>query len=67
VQNGRITLALGQLSDSVPSFVRTALRDQLARGITIPELPFGAQLTGISIVDNSVVLTAAAKELKFSA
>jgi hypothetical protein len=66
IQNGRIVLALGRLADSIPSFVRTALRNQLARGITVPELPFGAQLTGISIVDNSVVLTAAAKELKLS-
>jgi hypothetical protein len=67
VTEGRVVLALGQLSDAIPSYVRDAVRSQLARGITVPELPFGAQLTGISVVGESVVLTAAAKDLKFGA
>ncbi|MEU8223561.1 DUF2993 domain-containing protein [Kribbella sp. NPDC048915] len=67
VQQGRIMLALGELSGRIPSAVRDVLRSQLSRGISLPELPFGAQLTGISVVDNSVVVTAAAKDLKFGA
>ncbi|NIK56814.1 DUF2993 domain-containing protein [Kribbella shirazensis] len=67
VMEGRVVLALGELSSSIPSYVRNAVKSQLARGITVPELPFGAQLTGISVVDNSVALTAAVKDLKFDA
>jgi hypothetical protein len=67
VQDGRIALAVDQLSSSIPSVLRNALRNQLARGITIPELPFGAQLTGVTVVDNSIVLTATAKGLTFAA
>ncbi|WP_350281234.1 DUF2993 domain-containing protein [Kribbella sp. HUAS MG21] len=67
IVEGRVVLALGQLSGSIPSYVQDAVRSQLARGITVPELPFGAQLTGISVVGNSVVLTAAARDLKFGA
>ena len=66
VTDGRVALALGQMSDSIPSYVQDAIRSQLATGITLPELPFGAQLTGIRVVDNSVVVTAAAKDLKFN-
>lgn len=67
VQQGKVMLGLGELSDSIPSYVREAVQSQLAQGVTLPELPFGAQLTGISVVDNSVVLTAAVKDLKFNA
>ncbi|MET9271241.1 DUF2993 domain-containing protein [Kribbella sp. NPDC003557] len=67
VQQGKVMLGLGELSDSIPSYVREAVQNQLAQGVTLPELPFGAQLTGISVVDNSVVLTAAVKDLKFNA
>jgi hypothetical protein len=67
VQQGKVMLGLGELSDSIPSYVREAVQSQLAQGVTLPELPFGAQLTGISVVDNSVVLTAAVKDLKFTA
>lgn len=67
VQDGRVALTLGQMSDSIPSYVQNAIRSQLASGITLPELPFGAQLTGISVVDNSVILTAVVKDLKFNA
>lgn len=66
VQGDKIALQIGQLSDSVPQAVQTAMRSELARGITIPELPFGAQLTGISVEDNSAILTATVKDLKFS-
>jgi hypothetical protein len=67
VKDGRVALTLGQLSDSIPSYVQDAIRSQLATGITLPELPFGAQLTGINVEDNSVIVTAAAKDLKFNA
>jgi hypothetical protein len=67
VKDGRIALAVGQLSDSVPSVVRAAIRSELARGVTVPALPFGAQLTGISVEDSSVILTAAVQNLKFNA
>ncbi|MET9318162.1 DUF2993 domain-containing protein [Kribbella sp. NPDC003505] len=67
VKDGRVALTLGKLADSIPAPVQDAIRSQLAGGITVPELPFGAQLTGISVVDNSVVLTAVVKDLKFNA
>jgi hypothetical protein len=66
VSKGRIVLAVEQLSDSIPSFVRSAVKNQLARGIAIPKLPFGAQLDRVSVEGSSLVLTASAADLKFN-
>ena len=67
VQKGRIMLAVDQLTDSIPSIVRNAIGSQLSRGITIPELPFGAQLDQVGVEGSSVVLTASVVDLKFAA
>ncbi|TDW15796.1 LmeA family phospholipid-binding protein [Kribbella kalugense] len=66
ISNGRMALAVDQLPDGIPAVLRTALQNRLADGIEIPKLPFGAQVTGVSIEDNSVVLTAAVQDLKFN-
>ncbi|MEU4191350.1 DUF2993 domain-containing protein [Kribbella sp. NPDC026611] len=66
VSKGRIVLVVDQLSDSIPSFIRSAVKNQLARGIVIPKLPFGAQLDQVSVEGSSVLLTASAADLKFN-
>jgi hypothetical protein len=66
ISNGRLVLAADQVSDKVPSFLRTMLKSQLARGITIPELPFGAQIDHVGVEGNSVVLTASVDNLKLA-
>ena len=67
VEKGRIVLAVDQLSDSVPSFVRNAVRNQLSRAITLPKLPYGATLKQVSVEGSSIVLSATAADLKFAA
>jgi hypothetical protein len=67
VENGRLVLAVDQLSDAVPSFIRNAVRNQLSRAITLPKLPYGATLKQVSVEGNSVVLTATAADLEFTA
>ena len=66
VQKGRIVLAVDELSDTVPSFVRNTVKSQLARGITIPRLPFGAKLNQIGVDGSSIVLTASVADLKLA-
>jgi hypothetical protein len=67
VQNGRIVLAVDQLPDAVPSFLRDAVRNQFSRAITLPKLPYGATLEQVSVEGSSIVLTATAADLKFAA
>ncbi|MGW7682002.1 LmeA family phospholipid-binding protein [Kribbella sp. NPDC054772] len=67
IQNGKIAVDVSQLSTTLPSVLRNALKNQLAQGITIPPLPFGAQLSGVSVVGGAVVLTATASGLNFNA
>ena len=62
-QNGRIRLAVGELPSEVPSVVRNAINSALARGIQIPELPFGASLKEIAVDGNAVLLTATASNI----
>ncbi|WP_380108608.1 DUF2993 domain-containing protein [Kribbella qitaiheensis] len=62
-QNGRIRLAVGDLPSTVPSVVRNAINNLLARGIEIPELPFGATLKEITVDGQSVLLTATASDI----
>ena len=66
ISNGRLALSVDQLPDGIPAVLRTALQNRLADGIEIPKLPFGAQVTGVNVQDNSVILTAAVQDLKFN-
>ncbi|GAA3148904.1 hypothetical protein JOF29_001113 [Kribbella aluminosa] len=66
IQNGKISLTLGQLSSSIPSAIANGLKNQLANGIQLPQLPYNAQLTQVSIQDNAVVLSATVKDLTFT-
>jgi len=66
IQKGRIVLAVDQLSDSVPSFIQSAVKSRLSRGIALPKLPFGATVTQIAVDDTSLVLTATAPNLKIA-
>jgi hypothetical protein len=66
VQKGRIVLAVEQLSDAIPSFIRNAVKNQLSRGIALPKLPYGATLTQVSVEGSSIVLNASAADLKFA-
>ncbi|TDD29779.1 DUF2993 domain-containing protein [Kribbella turkmenica] len=66
VEEGRIVLAVDQLSDSIPSVVRTTVSRLLARGITLPEMPFGASLKQVAVEGSSVVLVATADDLTFA-
>jgi hypothetical protein len=66
VEKGRIILALDELSDAVPSVLRDAVSSMLAKGITLPKLPFGASLQQIAVEGSSVVLVATADDLKFA-
>jgi hypothetical protein len=65
-KNGRIVLAVDELSDSIPSVVRNAITSLLARGIALPKLPFGASLKQVAVQGSSVVLTATAANLKLA-
>jgi len=67
VDKGRIVLAVDELSDSIPSIVRSTVSRLLARGITLPELPFGASLKQVAVEGNSVVLVATVANLEFAA
>jgi hypothetical protein len=66
VRSGRIVLAVDQLSDNVPSFLQSTVKSQLSRGISLPKLPFGATLKGVSVDGSSVIITAAATDLKIA-
>jgi hypothetical protein len=66
VEKGRIVLAVDELSDKVPSVLRGAVTSMLARGITLPKLPFGASLKQVAVEGNSVVLVATADGLQFA-
>ncbi|MGW1345876.1 LmeA family phospholipid-binding protein [Kribbella sp. NPDC002412] len=67
VEKGRIVLAVDQLSDAVPSALRNVVSRLLARGITLPELPFGASLKQVAVEGSSVVLVATVAGLEFAA
>jgi hypothetical protein len=63
---GRVALKIDQISDSVPSVVRDLLQARLARGISLPKLPYDATLKEVAIEDGSVVLIATAANLKLT-
>jgi hypothetical protein len=62
IKDGKVTLDVGDLSGSMPA----ALKSQLASGVELPQLPFNAQLTSVSIQDNAVVLAATVQDLAFN-
>ncbi|ONI71627.1 hypothetical protein BWI15_15815 [Kribbella sp. ALI-6-A] len=66
VRNGRIGLIVDNLPDGVPARVRTMLTALLARGIRIPELPFGATVTQAAVQGQSLVVTATANDVRLS-
>jgi hypothetical protein len=65
-KNGRIVLAVDELSDSIPSVVRDAITSLLSKGIALPKLPFGASLKQVAVQGSSVVLSATAANLKLA-
>lgn len=66
VEKGRIVLAVDELSDAVPSVLRNAVSSMLTRGITLPQLPFGASLKQVAVEGSSVVLVATVDNMKFA-
>jgi hypothetical protein len=62
IKDGKVTLDVGDLPGSMPA----ALKSQLASGVELPQLPFNAQLTSVSIQDNAVVLAATVQDLAFN-
>jgi hypothetical protein len=66
VKNGRIVMAVDALPDGVPSAIRDGMTSLLAKGITLPELPFRASLKQVAVEGGSVVLTATAANVKFA-
>src|SRR5882757_3968463 len=65
-QNGRIRLVVGELSGSIPSAIRELLTSQLAKGIQLPELPFGASLKQVAVEGQAVALTATAANVQLA-
>lgn len=66
-QNGRIGLVVDDLPSEVPSAIREAINSLLAKGIQVPELPFGASLKQIAVDGQAVLLTATAADLELPA
>jgi hypothetical protein len=67
VQNGRVRLLVDDPPAAVPSTVRDALSSLLAKGIVVPDLPFGASLKQVAVDRQSVLLTATAADLQLRA
>jgi hypothetical protein len=65
-QNGRIRLVVSELSGSIPSAIRELLTSQLAQGIQLPELPFGASLKQVAVEGQAIALTATAANVQFA-
>ncbi|MEV0800545.1 DUF2993 domain-containing protein [Kribbella sp. NPDC050281] len=66
VKGRRIALGVEDMSDSIPSVVRNAVKSQLARGLTFPQLPFDASLKQVSVEGDSLLLVAAVADLKLT-
>jgi hypothetical protein len=67
VQNGRVRLVVDDLPAAVPPAVRDAVNSLLAKGIVVPDLPFGASLKQVAVDGQSVLLTATAADVELSA
>ena len=66
-QRGRIRLVVDELPAEVPSAVRDAVNSLLAKGIVVPDLPFGASLKQVGADGQSVVITATASDVELPA
>ncbi|WP_344109948.1 DUF2993 domain-containing protein [Kribbella alba] len=66
VQNGRISLVVDGLP-GVPSAIRDAVNSVLARGIVVPDLPFGASVKQVAVDGQSILLTATAANFELPA
>jgi hypothetical protein len=64
VQNGRVRLIVDDLPAAVPPTVNDAMKSLLARGIVVPNLPFGASLKQVAVDGQSILLTATAAHLE---
>ncbi|MFF1821633.1 DUF2993 domain-containing protein [Kribbella sp. NPDC058245] len=65
-KNGRVALAVDQISDNIPAAARELLKTRLARGISLPKLPYDATLKEVAVEGSSVVLIATAANLKLT-
>ncbi|QNE18734.1 DUF2993 domain-containing protein [Kribbella qitaiheensis] len=65
--NGRIRLVVDQLPSELPSVIRKAVTTLLAKGVALPDLPFGATLKEIALDGQAIALTATAKNLQLTA
>jgi hypothetical protein len=67
VQNGRVRLLVDDLPAAVPSTIRDAMSSLLAKGIVVPDLPFGASLKQVAVDKQSILLTATAADVELRA
>ncbi|WP_405061726.1 DUF2993 domain-containing protein [Kribbella sp. NBC_01505] len=65
-KNGRVALAVDEVSSNVPAAAADLLKVRLARGIPLPKLPYNATLKDVEVEGSSVVLIASAANLKLS-
>lgn len=65
-EQGRINATVDDLPPGTPDGLRDAVTTLVGKGIALPKLPFGASLRELSVEGGSVVLTAAAADVKLS-
>lgn len=65
-KNGRVSLAVDDISGNVPAAARDLLKSRLARGISLPKLPYDATLKEVAVEGGNVVLIATAADLKLT-
>ncbi|MFB6722211.1 DUF2993 domain-containing protein [Kribbella sp. NPDC056345] len=65
-KNGRVALAVDEISSNVPAAARDLLKARLARGISLPKLPYDATLKEVAVENGNVVLIATAANLKMN-
>lgn len=65
VRGNRIRLLVDDLPDQ-PEVIRQAVNSLLAKGIEMPDLPFGATLKQVAVEGQSIMLTAVAADLRLS-
>ncbi|MFC9690006.1 DUF2993 domain-containing protein [Kribbella sp. NPDC056951] len=65
-KNGRVALTVDEISSDVPAAARDLLKARLARGISLPKLPYDATLKEVAVENGNVVLIATAANLKLN-
>ncbi len=65
-KNGRVALVFDEIPDNIPAVARDLLKTRLARGISLPKLPYDAKLKEVAVEGGSVVLIATAANLKLT-